>query len=148
MGDVSETIAVTASAEDLYALVSDLPRMGEWSPECTRVSWSAGSGPAVGGRFVGHNRVGAIRWFTFGRVVEAVPGRRFAFDISFWPVPISRWAYEFTPTGTGCEVSETWIDHRPRVLPAIFRPVFGDRTARNTAGIHSTLLALKAAAER
>ena len=42
MPDVTETIAVKASPATLYSLVSDLPRMGEWSPECTKVSWSSG----------------------------------------------------------------------------------------------------------
>jgi uncharacterized protein YndB with AHSA1/START domain len=108
MADLTESIAIDAPAPTVYALVSDLPRMGEWSPECTRVTWTSGAvGPAVGARFVGHNRVGAIRWITFGRVVDADPGRRFAFSIHFGPIPISLWAYDFTPTSSGCEITET-----------------------------------------
>ena len=207
MPDLTESIAVEASAAKVYALVSDLPRMADWSPECTRVTWSsrtpapggrtsgtsgdvggsaasgaveessaapgavaesaavsgavaessaapgavAGSSaapwPAVGARFVGHNRVGAVRWFTFGRVVDASPGRRFAFSIHFGPVPISLWAYDFTPTATGCEVTESWTDHRPAALRLLFRPIFGNRTPRNLHGIHTTLTRLKTAAE-
>ncbi|MGW6282632.1 SRPBCC family protein [Kribbella sp. NPDC055071] len=148
MADVTESIAVEASAGELYALVSDLPRMSEWSPECTRVSWSAGTRPVVGARFVGHNRVGAVRWFTFGRVVAADPGRRFEFDITFGPIPISLWTYDFTPTAEGCAVTESWTDRRPRVLRALFRPIFGNRVPRNVEGIHTTLRELKSAAER
>lgn len=147
MADLTESIAIDAPAPTVYALVSDLPRMGEWSPECTRATWTSGAvGPAVGARFVGHNRVGAIRWITFGRVVDADPGRRFAFSIHFGPIPVSLWAYDFTPTSSGCEVTETWTDHRPAVLRLLFRPIFGNRTARNARGIHTTLTRLKTAA--
>ena len=198
MADLTESIAVEASPADLYALVSDLSRMGEWSPECTHVTWSshppaptgdtsvppgaatgpagrpgagagpsttpgavagssttpgAGAGPSaarwptVGARFVGHNRIGAVRWLTFGRVVDADPGRRFAFSIHFGPIPISLWAYDFTPTATGCVVAESWTDQRPATLRLLFRPVFGNRTPRNAHGIHSTLTRLKSTAE-
>ena len=116
MPDLTESITVRSTADTLYRLVSDLPRMPEWSPECTRVRWSRSEGPVVSARFVGHNRAGLVRWFTFGRVVTADPGRRFTFDITFGPIPISRWDYSFTATGDGCTVTESWTDHRPRIL--------------------------------
>ncbi|MFF0345495.1 SRPBCC family protein [Kribbella sp. NPDC004875] len=147
MPDLTETISVEAPAETLYVLVSDLPRMGEWSPECTRVTWSSAGGPEVGARFVGHNRAGAVRWFTFGRVVAAEPGRRFAFTIHFGPVPISLWDYRFEPTDAGCAVTESWTDHRPAALRLLFRPIFGNRVPRNAHGIRTTLTRLKSAAE-
>ena len=148
MPDLSESVTVSAPAQAVYDLVSDLPRMGEWSPECTRVTWSSRTpGPATGARFVGHNRVGAVRWFTFGRVVDAVPGQIFAFEIRFGPIPISLWSYTFKTVGSGCEVTESWTDHRPTVLRLLFRPLFGDRTRRNVDGIHTTLRRLKSAAE-
>lgn len=150
MPDLTESITVQSSADALYRLVSDLPRMSEWSPECTRVAWSSGGsadGPVPGARFVGHNRVGVVRWFTFGTVVTAEPGHRFTFDITFGPIPISRWDYTFVPTATGCEVTESWTDHRPSVLKLLFRPIFGNRTPRNVHGIHTTLNRLKSTAE-
>jgi hypothetical protein len=148
MPDLSESITVSAPALSVYDLVSDLPRMGEWSPECTRVTWSSRTpGPAVGARFVGHNRVGAVRWFTFGRVVDAVPGQRFSFLIHFGPIPVSLWSYDFKDAGSGCEVTESWTDHRPAPLRLLFRPIFGDRPARNADGIHTTLQRLRSAAE-
>ena len=56
-------------------MVADLPRMGEWSPECQRVEWEDGAtGPAEGARFVGHNRGGPrglMRWSRRGRVLTA-----------------------------------------------------------------------------
>jgi ribosome-associated toxin RatA of RatAB toxin-antitoxin module len=149
MSDVSESITVSAPASAVYELVSDLPRMGEWSPECTRVTWSSRPpGPAVGARFVGHNRAGLVRWFTQGRVVDAVPGQRFSFLIHFGPIPISLWTYDFRSLDPGrCEVTESWTDHRPTPLRVLFRPIFGDRPRMNHQGIKVTLERLKTAAE-
>jgi hypothetical protein len=113
----------------------------------THPAGGAGAHPAVGARFIGHNRSGAVRWFTFGRVVAAEPGRRFAFTIHFGPIPISLWAYEFRATTSGCEVTESWTDHRPKPLRRLFRPIFGNRTPRNAHGIHTTLTRLKSTAE-
>jgi hypothetical protein len=148
MPDLSESITVAAPASSVYDLVSDLPRMSEWSPECTRVTWSSRTpGPSVGARFVGHNRAGAVRWFTFGRVVDAVPGERFSFVVTFGPIPISEWTYDFTSVDSGCEVTESWTDHRPAPLRLLFRPIFGDRVRTNDRGIRITLERLKTAAE-
>ena len=54
--EVSRVIA--APADVLYAMVSDLSRMGEWSPENVGGRWRRGSGPTVGGRFKGRNKRG------------------------------------------------------------------------------------------
>jgi len=149
MPDFGESIVIDAPGDQLYALVSDLPRMGEWSPECTRVSWTGGAtGPVAGARFIGHNRAGAIRWFTQGEVLEAEPGRRFAFRIRLGPVPIALWEYKFTPAATGgCTVAESWSDRRPTALRLTFGRIFGDRNKRNAHGIQTTLANLKTAAE-
>ncbi|MEP7191775.1 MAG: SRPBCC family protein, partial [Actinomycetota bacterium] len=39
MVDLRESLTVAAPADLVYGLVADLPRMGEWSPECERVTW-------------------------------------------------------------------------------------------------------------
>jgi hypothetical protein len=71
--EVSRTIK--APAELLYDMLSDLPRMGEWSPENRGGRWVNGAtGPAVGARFKGRNRKGWARWSTDATVVTAVPG--------------------------------------------------------------------------
>ncbi|MGH9050843.1 MAG: SRPBCC family protein [Acidimicrobiia bacterium] len=45
------SLHVDAPPEKLYELVSDVTRMGEWSPECRRCEWIDGAtGPAVGAR--------------------------------------------------------------------------------------------------
>jgi len=58
-----QTIEIAAAPGTVYALVSDLTQMGEFSPECRQVEWLGGAtGPAAGARFVGHNRNGPIKW--------------------------------------------------------------------------------------
>ena len=44
----SVELDIGADAEALYRLVSDLPRIGEWSPECESVEWE-GDVTAPGG---------------------------------------------------------------------------------------------------
>jgi uncharacterized protein YndB with AHSA1/START domain len=149
MPDLERSVSIAAEPERVYALVSDLPRMGEWSPECTRVGWTGGAtGPAPGARFVGHNRAGAARWLTQGVITMADPGRRFAFDIHFGPIQVSRWEYvvEAAPGG-GCILTELWTDRRPALLRATADRIFGPRHQLNAHGIEQTLANVKAAAE-
>ena len=51
----SESIVVARSPEVLYDMVSDVTRMGEWSPVCTACWWDDGDGPRIGAWFTGHN---------------------------------------------------------------------------------------------
>jgi len=61
------SIVVSAPAEALWALVTDVTRTGEWSPEATGGAWIDGAtGPAVGARFKGTNRGGPIWRPTYG----------------------------------------------------------------------------------
>jgi hypothetical protein len=50
------SIEINASPEAVYDLVSDLPRMGEWSPENIGGEWQGGGSGKVGDRYIGHNR--------------------------------------------------------------------------------------------
>ena len=80
MADLSESLTVAAPADLVYGLVADLPRMGEWSPECERVTWRGGATcAAAGAQFIGHNKAGSVRWMTQGVVVAGTrspPGFR------------------------------------------------------------------------
>lgn len=147
---VSESLDVNAPADAVYALVADLPAMGQWSPECFAVEWRGGaSEPAVGAKFKGHNRIGKRKWSSDGVVVAAEPGRRFAFETSAMRIPVAQWAYEFTERDGGCTVTESWIDRRPGWFVPITRLATGvtDRGVRNEETMRTTLERLKAAAE-
>lgn len=150
MADVRETLHMDAPAELVYDLVADLPRMGEWSPECERVVWRGGATKAEhGAGFVGHNRAGTVRWITFGKVTAAERGRYLAFDIFVGPIQVSRWEYVFAPdeNGQGCTVAEQWTDRRSAVQRNLGNRVVGERLEKNRDGIRQTLRALKRVAE-
>ena len=143
---------LAAPADAVYAMIADVTRMGEWSPENQGGHWlGAATGPAVGARFKGRNRSGWRRWSTLNTITSAEPGRRFAFRTTFYRIPISTWEYRLAPTETGCRVTESWTDLRPAALAAaIGDPVImgiRDRAAHNRAGMVATLEQLAATAE-
>jgi hypothetical protein len=149
----SASVHVDAPPDVVYKLISDLPRMGEWSPECVRCDWTGGAtGAAVGARFKGRNRRGARRWSTKGEVVVAEPGHELAWDVtSVFGLPVARWTYRITasPDG-GSDVVESTEDRRGRVMHVLGYLATGvrDRATHNTSGMESTLRRLKEEAER
>ena len=152
MGDVSVETEIGAPAEAVYDLVADMPRMGEWSPECERVEWTHGAtGAAVGARFVGHNRIGWRHWSTHGVVTAADRGREFAFEVrSVFGLPVARWGYRFEATTDGrCRVVESTEDRRGRLMKVLgtLATGVGDRAARNRETMTKTLEKLRAMAE-
>ena len=59
----SYDVVIEAPAQRLYGMVADMPRMGEWSPECLRVEWLEGAtGPPVRGRSPLCSPVGRCHW--------------------------------------------------------------------------------------
>jgi len=90
--DVAERITVGVPPAGAYQAISDVHRMARWSPECFAVLvWSRRGGlPA---RFVGLNRRGPWVWFTTCQVVTARPAEEFAFDVTTFGMPVSRWTY-------------------------------------------------------
>jgi uncharacterized protein YndB with AHSA1/START domain len=146
--EVSRTIK--APAELLYDMLSDLPRMGEWSPENRGGRWVNGAtGPAVGARFKGRNRKGWARWSTDVTVVTAVPGQEFAFDVKVGPVEVARWGYRLEPSGKSTIVTEYWEDHRNPFAAKVTGLLLGvpDRAMHNRKGMELTLERLAAAAD-
>jgi uncharacterized protein YndB with AHSA1/START domain len=139
-----------ASAEAVYAAISDVTRMGEWSEECQACEWHEGfDAPVVGATFDGHNRNGEHEWTTQGKVVEADPGRAFAFECSMAEFHYSTWGYRIEPTEAGCRVTEWNEDLRPESALEFSKQLsgIGDRTARNRQTMGGTLDRLAAALE-
>jgi len=149
---ISHSVEVAANADEAWRLVSDLPRMGELSPENVGGRWLAGAtGPAVGARFQGDNRRGWRRWSTQVEVTESEPGRRFAFDVSSLRLPVATWAYDVVPAGDrACTVTETWVDRRGRLISTLGTVVTGvrDRGALAEQNIVETLRRIAATAAR
>src|SRR6476646_2028956 len=124
---VQGSTEVAASPEQVWALVSGLPGMGRFSPEATGGRWVKGGGPVLGAVFRGTNAQGRRRWSTRSTVVEAEPGRAFAFDVSSVGLPVARWSYRLEPSAAGCRVTETWEDRRGALVGALGVLVTGTR---------------------
>ena len=141
---------IAATPEEVYAAISDVTRMGEWSEECWSCEWHEDSdGPVVGATFDGHNRNGTHEWTTQATVIEAEPGRAFAFEVSMMDFHFSTWGYRIEPTATGCRVTEWSEDLRPESVYEFSREMSGidDRTERNRQTMSGTLERLAAALE-
>jgi Polyketide cyclase / dehydrase and lipid transport len=146
----SESILIARPADALYDLISDVTRMGEWSPVCRACWWDDGAGPRAGAWFTGRNESAERTWETRSLVVAADRGREFAFMVGgAW----IRWGYAFEPAEGGTRVTESW-DFLPAGI-ARFHDRYGDdadaqiaeRTQAAHAGIPETLAAFKKAAE-
>jgi hypothetical protein len=146
----SESIVVASSPESLYDMVSDVTRMGEWSPICRACWWDDGDGPRIGAWFTGRNELPERVWETRSQVVAAERGREFAFLVGGAWV---RWGYSFAPVDAGTRITESW-----EFLPAgiaRFKQRYGgdaetqiaERTEAARNGIPVTLAAIKKAAE-
>ena len=147
------TVHVDAPPERVYDLVSDVTRMGEWSPECTRCEWTGdATGPTVGARFKAWNRHGLARWTNRPTVVAAEPGREFAFARTNLGAGEVVWRYRMRPADGGTELTESYEAVRrasPLLIWVILRLMrVTDRQADLRAGMHATLERVKQAAER
>lgn len=142
-----ERAEVSATPEAVYDLVSDMSRMGEWSPECRRCEWvGENPGPAVGAEFLGHNRIGPYGWSVGGKVVVSERGREFAFTTYVKDRESTRWRYRFEPSGAGTLVTESyeyvWSTPLIRLSDAVI-----PRRRMLQRGMRRTLGRIKAVAE-
>ncbi|SFF77344.1 SRPBCC family protein [Blastococcus tunisiensis] len=147
------SIVVTAPPEHVYALVADVTRTPEFSPEITSCRWLDGAtGPAVGARFEAVNTNARGRsWKNRPVVTVAEPGREFAVTRSEPFAGTITWRYRFEPVGRGTRVVESYQVDRPvsRIGRFVIERVFGDRDRRGAlhAGMRTTLDRLRTAAE-
>ncbi len=148
---ISASAVVEAAPEKVWALVADVTRMGEWSPECAECSWVDGAtGPEVGARFRGRNKRGPLaRWSTTCTVTACEPGRSFAFSVGDPDSPETLWRYSFVPATGGTMVTETCEIVRRgnvayRVVTALALGVL-DREADLQRNIERTLQRLQVA---
>lgn len=145
---VSRTI--NADPDTLWSMISDVTRVGEWSPEATEGIWKGGAtGPAVGAVFAGKNRNGFRRWSTKNTVNECEPGQRFGWQTQALGLDGAQWSYTLTPADDGgTKVTHQWTDQRGGFLKALGKIAtgVGDRETHNRAGMEATLAALDNAA--
>jgi uncharacterized protein YndB with AHSA1/START domain len=137
----SATIHIEAPPEAVYDLITDVTRMGEWSPETYECEWVDGAtGPAVGARFKGRNRMGPAKWSTTPKVTAAERGKVFEFNTG-----PTTWRYDFAGDGTGTTVTERY--EITNGATRFFTKALG-RTGKLQSGMEQTLQKLKAVAEK
>lgn len=147
---VSVSTDIAADPKVVYDLVSDLARMGEWSPENCGGKWKGGAtGPAVGAKFKGANKIGWRKWSTDVVVTSASAPSEFAFKVTALGMPVATWGYSIAPSASGCTVTESYLDERSGLLKKVGTLLTGvaDRDTHNTGCMETTLANLKKAAE-
>ncbi|KAA0118357.1 MAG: polyketide cyclase [Mycobacterium sp.] len=149
--EFSDSVTVARDPEAVYALVSDVTRIGEWSPVCKACWWDdPAAGAVVGAWFTGRNVLPERTWETRSQVVAAEPGREFSWEVNDGWV---RWGFTIEPDGAGSRLTQHWR-FLPKGLDG-FRERFGadadaqiaQRSALALSGIPATLAAIKATAE-
>lgn len=99
---LTASIDVDAPPADVWRIVADVRRTGEWSPECVGVTPLGRL--ATGSFLFGRNRRGRVRWVTVSRITEFRPDAAIG-----WTVLTNRsqWRYELHPAGAGTRVVQT-----------------------------------------
>ena len=146
----SVTVHMVAPPERIWDLLSDVTRIGRYSPETFEAEWLDGStGPSLGARFRGHvkrNGRGPTYWTTC-TVTACEPGREFAFGVGTGAKPLTLWGYRLEARGDGTDVTETF-DLADTFSLRLYWLLFGwarGRTNRND--MRTTLERVKAEVE-
>ena len=111
----SVSLHMRAAPDIIYALVADVTRTPEFSPEIIECRWLDGAtGPAVGARFKGRNKMPNRPAFSNKPIVTlAEPGHTFAFERTEPFGGTVEWRYEFVPDHDGTTVTESYTVTKP-----------------------------------
>ncbi len=147
-GEVS--LHIDATPAQVWALVSDVTRIGEFSPETFEARWRRGStGPEVGARFKGHvkrNGVGPTYWSAC-EVTRCLPGEVFEFAVGTDQLTLTNWGYRLEADGSGTKVTE-YFRLEPTLSMRVYWTLLGALRGRtNARGMRTTLERMKAVLE-
>ncbi|MEM9036679.1 MAG: SRPBCC family protein [Actinomycetota bacterium] len=146
----SVSVVIAAEVADVWALVSDVTRIGEFSPETFEAEWLDGAtGPVVGARFRGHvnrNNRGVTYWSQC-LVTECVEHEVFGFAVQAGGKTLNNWKYELRQVDGGTEVTESF-----RLQPTLANRIYWAGLGRwrgetNRRGMRETLEAMRAVLE-
>ena len=144
----SATVRIDASPEAVFALLTDLERLPELSPENQRCELLDGSSEVgLGARFRGYNRAGDYEWHADCAVTVFEPGRRFAYMVPPDFEHATEWSYTIEPDGDGSVVTEAF--HAPLLaLPEVYPGRIEGRRDNLETACRTTMANLKATLER
>ena len=150
------SLYVDAPPAEVWTLVSDVTRIGEFSPETFEARWTRGStGPEVGAWFKGHvkrNGVGPTYWSPC-QVTQCVPNEVFEFAVGTDDVTVNNWGYRLEPEpnedgGSGTKVTE-FFRLEPSLPLRLYWTFLGQLRGRiNERGMRTTLERMKAVVEK
>jgi uncharacterized protein YndB with AHSA1/START domain len=138
---------IKATPEQVWKVVSDLKRMGEWSPQCRKVVVRGGGPVALGTKTVNVNKRGLLVWPTTAKVIRFEPNREIAYKIN---ENNSVWSFTITPTEDGVELTERREapNGTSKVSEVMINVAMGGEKpfdAELSDGMHQTLSKIKAA---
>ncbi len=148
----SVTVHMAAPADKIWDLLSDVTKIGRYSPETFEAEWLEGAtGPAVGAKFRGHvkrNEKGPIYWTTCV-VLVSDPGREFTFGVGPSEEKVLNiWGYKLEAAGDGTDVTESF-HLQPKLALRVYWTLFGwSRGKTNRNGMRRTLERVKAEVEQ
>ncbi len=115
MGTLKKTGSVEtttdATPEQVWAVIADVTRIGEWSHECRAASWIDGSTTACrGARFSGVNRQGKTRWSRVNEIVAADAPTELVWRTvpTRWFRDSTEWRIRLVPDGDGTRIVQTF----------------------------------------
>jgi uncharacterized protein YndB with AHSA1/START domain len=146
----SVTVHISAPPEKIWDLVSDVTKIGRYSPETFEAEWLDGAtGPVVGARFRGHvkrNGRGPTYWAAC-TVTVAEPNREFTFGVGKPGKALNTWGYRLEPSGDGTDVTESFT-LTPKLGLRLYWALLGwSRGRTNRNGMRTTLERIKAEVE-
>ena len=145
----STSLTIDRPVAEVFAAVTDIERMGEWSPECVACRWADGvDGPAVGAAFSGDNvaKAGPLtlkRWTTSSEITGYEPEAVFEFVAEDY----STWRYEFTAGDGSTVVTESFSFPSPTGVQKFLYETMMRRSKSMVKGMDATLERLKATLE-
>ena len=145
------TLHMDAPVERVWSLVTDITRIGEFSPETFEAEWLGDATEAeVGARFRGHvkrNQKGPTYWSEC-LVTSCEPNQEFAFAVVTGDRVMNTWGYRLESVDGGTDVTE-WFRLPDNVPSRIYWSLLGwARGKTNRDGMRATLERMQAVLEQ
>ncbi|WGX98103.1 SRPBCC family protein [Nocardioides sp. L-11A] len=146
---LEDSIAIDAPPARVWALVSDVRRMAEWSPQVTSTRLAEGAELGEGAAFTNRNQHGELEWTTHARIVRFAPEEEIAFRVEEnWAV----WSFHLRAEDDGTLLTQRrstpdGISDLSRELTEGFLGGMDVFTTALREGMRQTLTGIKATAE-
>jgi len=148
---LEDSVEIDAPLARVWALVSDVRRYPDWSPQVQSTRLRGGAEDVtLGVQFTNLNRDGDLEWKTTGEIVRFDPEREVAFRVQEnWVI----WSFSLEPIPDGSRVTQRreapdGISELSLQLTDGFMGGQEAFTAATRSGMRQTLLGIKAAAEQ